>query len=349
MKHVSVAEFRHSEGNRLIDFWRAAYSEHQITPREPEPGLLIADAGFAEVRIAAAGAVCRIEIACDDATLLPDIRTGISTHMEVFDAGLAPLEWSGAGRAGTLPPTLSLGEVTSCRPFGRSWWRMRVRLPPEGFARFSSEEHWHFRLLRPVEGNRSPVWPRLAANGTVAWPKGCDRLTNCVFTVRASDAATGEIVFDIFRHPGGPTGDWAATPPLGQTIGLMGPGAKGGPTVGQGAGRIVAGGDETAVPAILRGLEGLPAGATGHAFLLVGGADDVQQASGGPAITWLLRSNGATEESLISAVRDATRAQDGVDFVWFAASKNAARVIRTGCLESLDLPKERVHAVGYWS
>ena len=349
MTQVSSAEFRHPDSERLLGFCRARYEEHDLTLREPEHGTLVADMGFAQVTIEAAHEACRIRIACDDAALLPEFRTGIASLLASFDPALPPLGWSGAAATGALPPTFAAGRVVDCRPLGRSWWRMSVGLAPDGFARFSSETHWHVRLLRPARPDRRPVWPWLTERGTIAWPEGRDRLIDRVFTLRACDAATGTVVFDIFRHPGAPTSDWAATNPVGRTVGLMGPGAKAGPYI-DGRERLLAGGDETAVPAILRGLEGLPVGTGGDVVLLVGDAADRQAVpANGPAIIWLLRSEGATDETLMDALRHRYVPGSVDTRFWFAGTKSSAREIRAHFLKAAAFPKDRVHAVGYWS
>ena len=352
MTHTTTAEFRHPEGDRLLEFWRAEYIAHGAEPQEPEPGVLVADAGFARVTVRVSGRACRIEVACTDASMLPDYRTGISYHMAEFDPALPPLTWTGAGRAGALPPTLAIGEVTGCAPLGTSWRRVTVQLSPEGYARFSGDAHWHFRLLRAADRSRAPVWPRLDANGVIRWPEGEDSLTNRVFTIRTCDAENLTVGFDIFRHPGGPTCDWAETLPIGQTVGLMGPGAKAGPELYNGADTLLAGGDETSAPAILRSLSALPATATGEVVLLVGSPADVQAPSAAPPglnLTWLLRSEGATEATLTAAIRASLAPAPPHTALWFAASKPAAREIRTFALSKATLPKTQVHAVSYWT
>lgn len=350
MKHVSAAEFRHAEGERLLAFWRAEYIEHQIPPQEPEPGLLIADTGHARITVRVSGADCRIEIACTDADTLPDFRTGISLHMAEFDPDHPPLAWSGAEPAGSLPPSFAKADIVECRPLGTSWWRMRLALAPASFPRFAGEQHWHFRLLRPANPAREPVWPRLDGNGTIEWPEGPDMLSNRVFTVRACDPGSATLDFDIYRHPGGPTCDWAETRPLGQTVGLMGPGAKAGPSLDAGGDWLLAGGDETSIPAILRGLDLLPHGTPGRVFLLAGTPEDVQPTrAAGPEVTWLLRSEGATEETLTDAVQTAAIPDGAGASLWFAASQGAARKLRSHARETLALPREQIHSVGYWS
>ncbi|MBY6046723.1 siderophore-interacting protein [Vannielia litorea] len=352
LSHLSAIEFRHNEGARLLEFWRAEYLEHGMEPQLPAPGMLVADAGFARVTVQVTGRACRIEVACADASMLPDFRTGISAHMEEFDRGLPPLTWSGVGEAGALPPTLAVGEVAGCAPLGDSWWRMHIKLSPEGYARFASDEHWHFRLLRPVQAGRAPVWPRLDATGVIRWPEGDDKLSDRVFTTRLCHPESHSLTFDIFRHPGGPTCDWAETGPIGQTVGLMGPGGRTGPEPDEAGGELIVGGDETSAPAILRALQDLPPETRGKVNLLVGSKADIHlldHHSPSCQITWLCRADGATEQDLVSHVRDGLAGCASDTRLWFAASKQAARDLRTYAIEDARLPKAQVHSVGYWA
>lgn len=346
MPHVSRAKFRYDDTDKLIAFWRQTLGEHELTPEEAQPGHLIAETRYARLSLRTGVQSCEIEIACDDPIMLPDIRTGISEHLVELSHEI-DLRWSNAGAAGDLPPSLSLGKVVGCEPLGSSWWRMTVQLDPSDLARFTAD-HWHFRLIRQTNADRSPVWPTLTSKGTISWPDGEDALIDRVFTTRVWDSARGTLTFDIFRHPGGPTSDWAAMMPLDCPIGLMGPGGQGGPAISQGNGYVLAAGDETAVPAILRGLEELPEGTSGQAFLLVRNAMDIQPTRPtGLGVTWLLRDDGATEEDLVSRITGSPEIGDKATWLWFAASQSAARAVRTKA--RARLPRKQIACTGYWS
>lgn len=348
MTHISKTRFHFADTDRLIDFWHREFREHDLTPHEPEDGIVVAEAGFATVTVRASTQPCEIEIRCEDDAMLPDIRSSIAAHMAELASGLPPLEWSNVGRTGALPPSFTLAEVVSCSSLGASWWRMTLALEPNAEARFDGQ-HWHFRLLRPQTGGRAPIWPTLNARGTIDWPSGDDELSSRVFTVRRFDPETRLLVFDIFRHPGGPTCDWAASGPVGEAVGIMGPGGNGGPTAPRG-GFLVAGGDETAIPAIMRGVEGLPQDTLGHIVMLAGDPADIMELPKGRLdIDWLYRSEGATEADLISAVTAIAPPEGRETELWFAASKKAARTIREHSLQTLGLPKGRFYSIAYWS
>ena len=88
-----------------------------------------------------------------------------------------------------------------------------------------------------------------AANGRTRWPEGADALHRPVYTVAAQQ--DDWLDFDIFRHDGSPTCDWAEAARPGDTVGVIGPGGGWCPE----APRLWLFGDETALPAIARMLD----------------------------------------------------------------------------------------------
>jgi NADPH-dependent ferric siderophore reductase len=345
MTHHSLARFAHAEPARLIDFWRHEFAEHDMPVEAPAPGVLVGVGEGMRMTVRGDAEGCAIEVVCDDADWLPDIRSHIGEHLAEFDPALPPLEWSGAGPAGLRPPGFAQGVVAGCAALGRSWWRVTLRLDAPALARFAGPR-WHFRLIRPVETGRTPVWPTTDARGAIAWPQGPNALIARVFTTRAVDPAAGTLIFDVFRHDAGPTSDWAATMPVGQPVALTGPGG-GGPDFAAGV-HVIAGGDETAAPTILRALEAAPSGACGTVAILAGDASDIQPAAlaGGLRLRWLLRADGATEDDLVDAM--APPVDDGAARLWFAGSQRAARAVRR-IAAARGLPRDRVTASAFWS
>ncbi|AMY68757.1 siderophore-interacting protein [Frigidibacter mobilis] len=343
----SLTQFPCTDAPGLVAFWRAEFIEHEVPPQEPEPGVVLADAGFARVTVRAFDGIGEIEVACDDPGVMVDLRSGIDEHMAEFAPTLPPLIWTGAGEAGALPPTFAEARVAGCERVGASWLRMVLTLDPQHLPRFAGA-HWHFRLLRPATPGRAPVWPVLNARGTINWPKGEDALLDRVYTVQDLDPGAGTISFDIFRHAGGRTSAWAEALPLNEVVGVMGPGGKAGPEVGAPGDWLLCGGDETALPAILRGIAALPEGTCGRAVLLVGDAADRQPAAArGLDITWLFRSEGATEADLVAALT-ADSVPAGDTWLWFAASQQAARAVRLHGRDGLMLARDRLSSTAYW-
>ena len=164
--------------------------------------------------------------------------------------GCATLAWSGDGADGRLPFFRAMEVVASHSVTPR----MR-RVILRGDAAHFSGPGLHVRVLIPPRG-RIPVWPHAGADGRMVFPEGADALVPRVYTVRAVDAAAGTIAIDAVLHEGDcPGASWAREAAPGDAVGLLGPG---GARPEPAAWNLFAG-DETALPAIARLLETLPA------------------------------------------------------------------------------------------
>ena len=130
-------------------------------------------------------------------------------------------------------------------------------------------------------------WPRLRA-----------------YTVRAWDAAAGELTVDVVHHGDeGLAGPWAAALRPGDRVLFIGPGGAYAPDPAADWHLLV--GDESALPAIAAALERLPVGAPAKVFVEVDGpADELPLASPGAVeLTWLHRGDRPVGEALVAAVR----------------------------------------------
>ena len=191
-----------------------------------------------ELRLTPAASSMRIDLFAPEQRLIGVLRDSAT---EIFaEVGLT-VDWQDL-EVGALAPGLALMRVTDISRPSPSF--LRVRLSGPEAARFAIGS-LHFRLLLPQPG-RAPVWPRVSASGRTLWPEGADALHRPVYTVRKQ--ASDWLDFDIFRHPNSPTCDWAEADPLGQQVGILGPGGGGCPD----APRLRLFGDETALPAISR-------------------------------------------------------------------------------------------------
>jgi NADPH-dependent ferric siderophore reductase len=263
----------------------------------------------------------RVDLAGPERRLIGNLR---DTATQIFaEAGLE-VRWDHVD-TGALAPGLSLMRVSQVRPTTPNF--LRVRLTGPDAARFGTGS-LHFRLLLPPAG-RSPVWPRVAASGRTVWPEGPDALHRPVYTVAAQEDDWLE--FDIFRHAGSPTCDWADSDPVGAEVGVLGPGGGWCPD----ARRLFLFGDQTALPAIVRMLR-LARGEV--RAVLSCAADDLGDAVTDPRVT--------RSDDLLDGVR---KLQDLThdDFVWFAAKADHARAARQHLLER-GIPKQGFVAAAYW-
>lgn len=262
----------------------------------------------------------RLEIAAPElrlARILQDHIAGIA------DEERQAVAWDSVAE-GELAPNLVLARVISVRVLSPGF--VRVRVTGAALRRFAAGG-LHFRLLLPPTG-RAPRWPRIAASGRSVWPEGPDALHRPVYTTVAQ--RDDWLDFDVFRHDGSPTCDWAARASAGDEIGLMGPGGGWCP---DGA-PLQFFGDETALPAIRRMLPLAPGEV--RAFVRSSAAD-----IGDLADDRRVRRVG----SLLDALRATTHPPGG--FIWFAASESEARAARSH-LGGLGLPKTAFMAAAYW-
>lgn len=226
----------------------------------------------------------------------------------------------------------------------------RLTFAGNDIARFDSEENLHVRMHFPPEGIEKPEWPRPAPDGRTLWPEAQRRPATRYYTVRRVDARSGEIDLDFVLHDhAGPGATFAASARPGAICGMAGP-------LGRNirpARWLLLAGDETALPAIARILEGLPSAASGHAFIEV--ADSREEipltAPSAFAVTWLHR-DGASPGStnlLIDAVRSVQWPNHSDVFAWVACEARALQVIREHLRKTRNLARAQHLAVAYWN
>ena len=219
------------------------------------------------------------------------------------------------------PLTMVLAEiaVVAVRRLSPSY--VRVELGGPGLADFGVAGPLYdqrIKLLFPAADGRLPA----VADADGSWLAGWRALPAerrghlRTYTVRAV-RGVGEdtrLVVDLVQHlaPGssGPGARWAARARVGDRIVVLAPRrgvAFGGIEFRPGDARaLLLAGDETAVPALCRILEDLPAGAVGAAFLEVPEVGDVQSVDhpAGVEVVWLPRGRGEVGARLQAAVLD---------------------------------------------
>lgn len=260
-------------------------------------------------------------------------------------AALAPdrpaFAWQGDGGAAGLP---FFREMTVARAFPVTPLMRRVVLT--GDAAHFAAGGLHVRLLMPPRG-RAPVWPEAGADGRMVWPEGEDALVARVYTVRAVDLARGEVALDVALHDG-PGARWARAAAPGEKVGLLGPGgARPAPASWQ-----LYAGDETALPAIARLLEALPADARAVVRIEVADAGEAQELASAASVDlrWLHREGApAGTTTLLDAALDAVDVpEDTADVRVFAGCEQAtARRLRAHMMRR-GLDKARCSIAAYW-
>ncbi|MFI7607930.1 siderophore-interacting protein [Micromonospora sp. NPDC049366] len=174
-------------------------------------------------------------------------------------------------------------------------------------------------------------WPRLRA-----------------YTVRAWDAATGELTVDVVHHGDeGLAGPWAARLRPGDPVHFVGPGGAYAPSPEADWHLLV--GDESALPAIAAALERLPFGAPARVLVETSGPAEEQRlrSPGVVELTWLHRGDRPVGEALVAAVRAMDFPAGAVHaFVHGEATfvKELRRLLRV----ERGLPRDMLSISGYW-
>ena len=170
------------------------------------------------------------------------------------------------------------------------------------------------------------------------------------FTPRHYDAAAGELWIDFYLHETGPAATWASRATVGGSLTIAGP--RGSSVISvQGIDTHVLVGDETALPAMGRRLEELPAGA--RAVLVIeSDGDSAAYPLAGKATCLRVDvakspQGAAPGKTLIDALREVQLPKDRC-FVWVATESNAARAIRRYMIEERGWDKNWIKAAGYW-
>ncbi|MDO5699971.1 MAG: siderophore-interacting protein [Bowdeniella nasicola] len=166
------------------------------------------------------------------------------------------------------------------------------------------------------------------------------------YTVRAWDGEAGVIDVDFVRHRGGLAAAWADAARPGDTIFIAGPKSCAGFSPHASYHLFV--GDETALPAIARALEELPADAQGLAILEVPSTADRQDLThpAGVEVRYVVRDGVSAGHSRLLADEVETLHLPEGTFAFVAGEALSITRIRRH-LRSL-LPKEDVEVVGYW-
>lgn len=222
----------------------------------------------------------------------------------------------------------------------------RVVLGGEGLADFAADtctDHY-VKLLFGPEGVTYPE-PFDLERIRAEFPREQWPVTR-TYTVRAWDPQHRELTLDFVVHGDeGLAGPWATRVQPGETVRFMGPGGAYAPDPA--ADWHLFAGDESALPAIARSLEALPAGARAHAFVEVSGPGEEQKIDSEVEVVWLHRGNRPVGEALVEAVRALEFPQGRVHaFVHGEAGfvKELRRLLRV----ELDVPREDLSISGYW-
>jgi NADPH-dependent ferric siderophore reductase len=216
----------------------------------------------------------------------------------------------------------------------------------DGFTTAAADDH--VKLLFPAPGQTKPPLPLPGAD-RFSFPAGVTPPAIRDYTPRRFDPATNQLTIEFVLHGDGPAATWASQAAPGMWLGVAGP--RGSLLVPEDFDAYLLVGDETALPAIARRLEEMPAGA--RAIVLIEVADGAEErylpTAANASITWLHRGATApgTAAPLATALRD-TALPQGETHAWLAGEIETIRALRTHLVQERHLPREHVRAAGYW-
>ncbi|WP_339519099.1 siderophore-interacting protein [Pseudomonas proteolytica] len=206
-----------------------------------------------------------------------------------------------------------------------------------GFISLGSDDHIKLLFAQNAAEQAALESPTFSVKGEGPQPAMRD------YTPRRIDLSRGELDIDFVLHGDGPASTWAEQAKPGQHLHIAGP--RGSMIVPDIFDSYLLVGDETAIPAIARRLEELPAGrkalvvieiADEHEKQALDSAADVQ-------VTWVVRG----QDELLGTLRD-LQVPEGSLYAWVATETKLSRQVRRVLLDEHKLNDEFVKAVGYW-
>jgi NADPH-dependent ferric siderophore reductase len=238
------------------------------------------------------------------------------------------------------PRTPRLAHVVSASPITPHM--VRVVLGGDGLAGFAvgafTDHYVKLQLPPRGAGYSAPFDPEAikAAHPQEHWPR------TRTYTVRAFDAARGELTIDFVVHGDeGVAGPWAAAAQPGDALQLNGPGGAYAPDPDAAWHLMV--GDPSVIPAISASLQRIPAGVPVHVLIEVDGPEDAQELTSPGDLHLAYVPTG----TIAQAVADLA-VPDGPVHAFVHGEASAVRDVRRHLLVDRGVPREALSASGYW-
>ncbi|OOW02878.1 MULTISPECIES: siderophore-interacting protein [Pseudomonas] len=206
-----------------------------------------------------------------------------------------------------------------------------------GFVSLGSDDH--IKLLFPQNAQEQAALesPSFSIKGDGPQPAMRD------YTPRRYDLSIGELDIDFVLHGDGPASTWAEQVQVGQHLYIGGP--RGSMIVPDIFDSYLLIGDETAIPAIARRLEELPAGRKVLAVIEIADAAEQQVLSSAAEVEviWVLRG----QDDLLDVVRNLTL-PSGTLYSFVATETKLSRQVRRVLLDTHKVNEQYLKAAGYW-
>lgn len=205
----------------------------------------------------------------------------------------------------------------------------------QGFTSLGSDDHIKLLFAETPEQQQALEAREMARDGGA-------RPTMREYTPRRIDLEANELDIDFVLHGDGPASTWAAQATPGQHLDIAGPRAS--LVVPDMFDSYLLIGDETALPAIGRRLEGLPPGRRVVAVIQV---EDVHEQQPLPSqaqvdVQWLIRG----QDDVLARVQHMPLPEGRV-YAWVALEKALTRQVKAALLEK-GVPDDALKAAAYW-
>ena len=206
-----------------------------------------------------------------------------------------------------------------------------------GFVSLGSDDHIKLMFPQNAAEQAALQSPTFSIKGDGPQPAMRD------YTPRRFDLSLGELDIDFVLHGDGPASTWAEQAQVGQHLYIGGP--RGSMIVPDIFDSYLLIGDETALPAIARRLEELPAGRKVLAVIEIADAAEQQalQSAAELEVIWVLRG----QVDLLDTVRTLTL-PSGALYTFVAMETKLSRQVRRVLLDTHKVDEAFLKAVGYW-
>lgn len=201
----------------------------------------------------------------------------------------------------------------------------------------------HIKLLVAGPDETEPMLP-VVEDGRIGFPSGRPPLRD--YTIRRHLPDRNEIDVDIVVHGDGHVSGWAQTAAVGAVVGTGGPrGSRPMPI----ADNYVLIGDLSALPAIARWAEELPAEAAAQVLVAASGpVDQIEIDSRAKVVTHWVHSPGPVPADELARGLDLIDLTRPDLYVWAAGEVLAMRSVRDRLRDGFGLAGEYVGVDGYW-
>lgn len=205
----------------------------------------------------------------------------------------------------------------------------------QGFISVGSDDH--VKLLFATSPEEQVALDNLDF-GRDTW-----RPTMREYTPRRIDLVAGELDIDFVLHGDGPASTWAAQAQVGQVLNIAGPRAS--MVVPDIFDSYLLIGDETAIPAIARRLEELPASRKVLAVIEIEDAQEQQllASKAQVEVIWVQRH----QQALLGVVKALTL-PEGQLYTWVALEKSLTRQAKRLLIDEKGVKEDLIKAAAYW-